>query len=180
MPKDRRNAKSRAKRTARALMGKDIPGEGRAPGKHSEQVERYRRLAREIGPQRPLARNLLAAFVAGGAICAVGQAVLNALTARGLPSEEGAGLASAVLVVAAALLTGLGVYDVIGEFGGMGSAIPITGFANAIVSPALEFKREGYVLGVGARLFTVAGPVIVWGLVVSILVGAVRLLFGAL
>ncbi|MDP2871340.1 MAG: SpoVA/SpoVAEb family sporulation membrane protein [Bacillota bacterium] len=160
-------------------MARGVPGVGRSPGKRSEQVERYKQLAQEVGPKRPLARNVLAAFVVGGAICALGQGVLNYLLARGLPKEEGIGLASAALVVIAALLTGIGVYDVVGEFGGMGSAIPITGFANSIVSPALEFKREGYVLGVGARLFTVAGPVIVWGLVVSILVGAVRLLLGA-
>lgn len=180
MPKSKRSTKSKARGAVRALMGKDIPGEGFAPGKPSEQVERYRQLTQEVGPKRPLARNVLAAFVVGGTICALGQGVLNALNARGLPTEEGAGLTAAVLVVAAAVLTGIGVYDIIGEFGGMGAAIPITGFANAIASPALEYKQEGYVLGVGARLFTVAGPVIVWGLVVSILVGAVRLLFGAL
>lgn len=142
------------------------------------QQKDYKQLQAKITPGRPVLRNLIAAFVVGGTITTVGQVVLNLFVAQGLNPRDAASPTAAVMIFLGALLTGLGVYDSIGSFAGMGAALPITGFANSIVAPALEFKREGFVLGVGARMFTVAGPVIVYGLVTSFAVGLVLFAFG--
>jgi len=172
-----RRGKTKARRTAQAVRSGSPPGMA-SPGKEqSRQVKDYRQLATQLEPRRPILRNVIAAFLVGGVICTIGQGAMQVWNGRGLPAEQGASLTAATMIVLAAILTGLGVYDLIGHAGGMGSAIPITGFANSIVAPALEFKREGYVLGVGARLFQVAGPVIVWGTFVAIVVGALRMLF---
>jgi stage V sporulation protein AC len=138
--------------------------------------EQYKKLVDAKKPPRPLLRNILAAFFVGGSICAVGQLVLNFLIARGLPAKDALAPTSGAMVFIGGLLTGIGIYDKIGAFGGMGSALPITGFANSIVSPAMEYKREGFVLGVGAKMFIIAGPVIVYGLVTSFIVALFRLL----
>ncbi|MCL6581485.1 MAG: SpoVA/SpoVAEb family sporulation membrane protein, partial [Firmicutes bacterium] len=106
-------------------------------------------------PRPPLLRNVLGAFFVGGAICAVGQVFLGLFLTRGLPLKEATTPASTIMIVLGALLTGLGVYDEVSKRGGMGAALPITGFANSIVAPAMEFRREGLVLGVGAWLFDV-------------------------
>ncbi|MCR4426273.1 MAG: stage V sporulation protein AC [Firmicutes bacterium] len=142
----------------------------------SGQAAEYRRLVKQYVPGRPIVRNAVLAFLVGGAICLVGQVVYD-LIARtgGLDTRMVTALTSGTMVAAGAILTGAGVYDEIGRIGGMGSAIPITGFANSIVSPALEFKREGFVLGASAKMFTIAGPVIVYGLVTAVVVTLVRL-----
>lgn len=140
------------------------------------QAQAYRRLTQRHRPPTPWVRNALVAFLVGGTICLVGQAVFTYFMARGAPVEKAGTPTAEVMIALGALLTGLGVYDRLGAFAGMGAALPITGFANSIVAPAMEFKREGYVLGVGARMFTVAGPVIVYGVVVSLLAAAVRVL----
>ncbi len=178
MPKQKVSAKAR--QTLKAVSGDRPPGMAGRSGAESPDVKAYQQLTQAISPRRPLFRNVLAAFVVGGLICVIGQAAWSFWEARGWDARDAAGLASATMVVLAAILTGIGVYDEIGDFGGMGSAIPITGFANSIVSPALEFKREGFILGVGARLFQVAGPVIVYGTFVSMIVAAVKLLLGGL
>jgi stage V sporulation protein AC len=116
----------------------------------------YARLRRATAPPVPLLRNLTLAFVVGGAICAVAQIFFDFFLARGLPPEQAGGYTSVVVVFLGALLTGLGVYDEIVRVGGMGGALPISGFANSIVSPAMEFKREGWVMGVGSKMFVVA------------------------
>jgi len=128
-------------------------------------------------PPRPILRNVALAFVTGGAICAVGEIVLLWLLGFGLQENRAIAFTAAIMIVAGATLTGLGVYDEIGRAGGMGSALPITGFANSIVSPAMEFKREGFILGVSAKMFNVAGPVIVYGLLSAALVTAAILVF---
>jgi stage V sporulation protein AC len=120
-------------------------------------------------------QNAVLAFVVGGAICAVGQVVLLWLLGRGLKESQAVAYTAAVMIGVGATLTGAGVYDEIGRVGGMGSALPITGFANSIVSPAMEYKREGFVLGVTAKMFNVAGPVIVYGLLTAALVTAALL-----
>jgi stage V sporulation protein AC len=144
------------------------------PGRTSRQE--YKKLATARRPPVPVLRNVAAAFLVGGLICVIGQAVLNFFIARGITPPDSGGPTAGVMVTLGALLTGIGVYDRIGEFAGMGSALPITGFANSIVSPAMEFKREGFVLGLGARMFQVAGPVIVYGLVSSFAVVVLRVL----
>jgi stage V sporulation protein AC len=125
-------------------------------------------------PRRPVLKNVTLAFAVGGTISAIGQVFLSYLVGRGVPQKEALAMTSGFMVFWGALLTGLGIYDAIGRVAGMGAALPITGFANSMVSPAMEFKREGYVLGVGAKLFTVAGPVIVYGLVAAMLVVAAK------
>lgn len=142
-----------------------------------KQSKEYQEMIKGIKPKRPILRNILVAFLVGGLICLIGQVILNAFMAGGMDQKEASGVTSAVMVILGALLTALGVYDELGKFAGAGSAIPITGFANSIVSPALEFKREGYVLGLGAKMFTVAGPVIVYGSVTAIIVALFSLLF---
>lgn len=132
----------------------------------AEAREYAKVIARHV-PRRPLLKNIVLAFLVGGAICAVGQIILSGLLRLGLPENRAVGSASALMITVGALLTGLGVYDEIGRVGGMGSALPITGFANSIVSPAMEFKREGFVLGVSAKMFNVAGPVIVYGILTA-------------
>lgn len=135
--------------------------------------ERYQQLVEQYTPRPTIIKNIVRAFVVGGIICSIGQVVINFFGSVGLTRVEASTAATATMIFLGALLTGLGFYDEIGKFGGAGSIIPVTGFANAIVSPAIEFKREGYVLGVGAKLFTVAGPVLVYGITTSIVVGLV-------
>jgi len=124
-------------------------------------------------PQPPVLQNTVLAFVIGGLICVLGQAVLTFFQSLGMSAKEAAGPTASVMVFLGAFFTGLGWYDELGKFAGAGSVVPITGFANSIVSPAMEFKREGFVLGVGARMFVVAGPVLVYGTVTAVLVGLI-------
>ncbi len=144
-----------------------------------KERETYRRLTATFGPPRLVGRNFVIAFVVGGSICVLGQVILDALVASGLPFVQATAMTSTAMVVLGALFTGLGVYDELGRFSGMGSALPITGFANSIVSPAMEFKREGFVLGVSARMFQIAGPVIVYASIFSLAVAALKV-FGRL
>lgn len=134
--------------------------------------KQYQQRVNERMPRRNIALQCLRAFVSGGLICCIGQAVREfGQKGLALDSDNVAIFTSIVMVFLGATLTGLGVYDKIGAWAGAGSIIPITGFANSIVSPAMEFKREGYVMGVGAKLFSIAGPVLVYGVSASILVG---------
>lgn len=124
-------------------------------------------------PPSPLTKNLLRAFFSGGLICVVGQAILRFWLAAGLDSQSAAAANSITLIFCGTLLTGLGVYDRLAKFGGAGTLVPITGFANAMASPALEFKSEGYVAGMAAKMFVIAGPVIVFGMTASVLYGLI-------
>ena len=125
----------------------------------------------------PILKNLIWAFVIGGLICTVGQGLLNLYKKAGLTAEDAGSAVSMTLIFAAALLTGLGLFDKLAKRAGAGTLVPITGFANAMVSPALEFKSEGFITGTGAKLFTVAGPVLVFGISASILYGILLVLF---
>ena len=127
-----------------------------------EQAD-YRQFARRRRPRPSYLKNALWAFGVGGTIALIGQLITGAFLATGLNPDQAGSRAAVVLIFLGALLTGLGVYDEIGRYGGAGAAIPITGFANSIVAPAMEFAREGYVFGMAARMFQVAGPVIVFG-----------------
>jgi stage V sporulation protein AC len=134
----------------------------------------YKKYVDEISPKPKYLKNYILAFIVGGIICVIGE-VINDLYIKFLQLDKmaSAGATSITLIFIGAFLTGLGVYDLIGKRAGAGSIIPITGFANSIVSPAMEYKREGYVLGVGANLFKIAGPVLVYGIGSSILCGFV-------
>lgn len=122
-------------------------------------------------PKSKLLRNIVRAFVIGGLICVVGQIISNLLKARGLNQDTVSSLTALIMVFFGAFFTGLNVYDELGRFAGAGSIVPITGFANSIVSPAMEYKSEGYVTGVGARMFVIAGPVLVYGISASVVMG---------
>lgn len=122
-------------------------------------------------PKSKLFPNMLRAFISGGLICCVGQALLNTYTHLGMETADARGLASITLVFLGALLTALKVYDNLARFAGAGTLVPITGFANAVAAPALEFKSEGIVTGLAAKMFVIAGPVIVFGTAASILYG---------
>ena len=138
-----------------------------------ETPKQYQDYVDKKSPNSPILRNCLCAFFVGGLICCIGQVILDICKARGLSIELSGTVCSIVLIGLSAFLTGLNVFNKIGKFAGAGSLIPITGFANSIVSPAMEYKSEGYIMGVGAKMFTVAGPVLVYGISTSILVGLV-------
>ena len=133
----------------------------------------YGKLAKRRSPNTKLYKTVPAAFLVGGLICCIGQAVLNMYKNLGIPEEQAGTLTSVSLVFLSAVLTGFGLYDKIAKHAGAGTLVPITGFANAVVSPAMEFKTEGYVLGVGAKIFIIAGPVIVYGLAASAVYGII-------
>ena len=147
-----------------------------------EQKEKeYNDYVTAMMPKSNLFSGCLKAFLVGGLICIIGQAVSDfGATVLSLDTDWNAAFTSIIMVFLGATLTGIGVYDKIGRFAGAGSIVPITGFANSIVSPAMEFKHEGLVLGVGAKLFTVAGPVLVYGVSTSIFVGIIYWLMGVL
>ena len=133
--------------------------------------KQYGRLVKEMSPKSPVGRDCFNAFWIGGVICVLGQLLVNGYDALGLEKEQAGTAASMTLVALSALLTGLSLYDDIAKHAGAGTLVPITGFANSIVAPAVEFKTEGFVLGVGAKMFTIAGPVIVYGLSASVVYG---------
>ena len=133
--------------------------------------KQYGRLVKEMSPKSPMGRDCFNAFWIGGMICVLGQLLVNGYDALGLEKEQAGTAASMTLVALSALLTGLSLYDDIAKHAGAGTLVPITGFANSIAAPAVEFKTEGFVLGVGAKMFTIAGPVIVYGLSASVVYG---------
>jgi stage V sporulation protein AC len=135
--------------------------------------KQYARLVEDMSPKSPSWKNCLNAFWIGGLICAIGQGILNGYLALGLDKEAAGTAMSMTLVAISALLTGLSLYDDIAKHAGAGTLVPITGFANAISAPAVEFKTEGFILGVGAKMFTIAGPVIVYGVAASAVYGLI-------
>lgn len=141
--------------------------------------ENYKEYVFDKMPKSSHWKNMFWAFLVGGTICAIGQGFMQ-LYRLWFDAENASVLASSTLVFIAALMTGFGIYDNIGRFAGAGSTIPITGFSNAVVSPALEFRAEGYVYGVGAKMFQVAGPVIVNGVTVSVLIATFTLIYHAI
>ena len=139
--------------------------------------KQYGALVARMAPKSPMWRDCLNAFWIGGLICVVGQIFMNCYGAWGLEKQDAGTAASMTLVALSALLTGLSLYDDIAKHAGAGTLVPITGFANAIAAPAVEFKTEGFVLGVGAKMFTIAGPVIVYGLAASVVYGFIYWLY---
>ncbi len=133
----------------------------------------YEKMVQDMAPKSPIWKNCLKAFLIGGLICTLGQALIHIYQAVGLDEEKSSMAASLTLVVLSALLTGFSLYDNIAKHAGAGTLVPITGFANAVSSAAIEFKTEGFILGVGAKIFTIAGPVIVYGMAASVVYGVV-------
>ncbi len=152
------------------------PGKAGAVTKHPDQVTRERYLAavKQKGPRAPVAAHLFWAFVVGGGICAIGQLLQNWFIGQGMEAADAVAPVLVILIFASAVLTALGVYDDLGELSGAGAAVPITGFANSVVSAAMDFKREGFVLGMGAKMFLVAGPVIVYAILIGFAVGLIK------
>lgn len=142
-----------------------------------ETKQTYQDYVNKKSPNSPIWKNCFNAFWVGGLICSIGQIILNICKSRELSQEISGTIVSIILIGISAFLTGLNIFNKIGKFAGAGSLIPITGFANSIVSPAMEYKSEGYVMGVGGKMFTVAGPVLVFGISISIIVGIVYLIF---
>ena len=142
-----------------------------------ETKKAYQEYVDKKTPNSPILKNCFNAFWVGGLICTIGQIILNICKERGFDTQSSGTIVSILLIGIAAFLTGLNLFNKIGKFAGAGSLIPITGFANSIVSPAMEYKSEGYVMGVGGKMFTVAGPVLVFGISTSILVGIIYLIF---
>ncbi len=139
--------------------------------------KQYQDYVDQKSPNSPIIKNCFNAFWVGGLICSIGQLILDICAYRGLNEESAGAITSIILIGISAFLTGLNLFNRIGKFAGAGSIVPITGFSNSIVSPAIEYKSEGYIMGVGAKMFTVAGPVLVYGISASILVGIVYLIF---
>ena len=138
------------------------------------QLDSYKQLVERMSPNSNLFQGIFRAFWVGGTICCFGQFLQEAGKMwLGMNNTAASTFCSTVLVFLTALLTGIGVWDKIGQYAGAGAFVPITGFANAMVSPAIEFRREGLVLGLGAKLFTIAGPVLVWGVSASVIVGII-------
>ena len=137
----------------------------------------YSKYVDKKSPNSPLIKNMIWAFIVGGIICMIGQFITNFFLSRGLPRETVGSITSIILILVAIILTAFDLYDAIGKRAGAGSVVPITGFANSIASPAMEYKTEGLVMGIGAKMFTVAGPVLVYGISSSILVGFLYFLF---
>ena len=138
----------------------------------------YDKFVQARAAKSPIVKDCALAFVIGGAICVLGQAIMDGFTALGLDKTDAATATPISLVAISALLTGLNLYNKLGRFGGTGTLVPITDFANAVVSPAIDFKTEGYITGMAAKMFTVAGPVIVFGVTASVIYGIVLMIMG--
>lgn len=139
--------------------------------------QEYKKMSEKSVPKSPLFKNMLMAFLIGGAICTVGQGLVDFYKFMGLPRQDSSAATSMTLIFIGAALTGMKIYDKIAKYGGAGTLVPITGFANSIVAPALEFKSEGFILGMSAKMFTIAGPVLVFGITASVVYGLILWIF---
>ncbi len=144
-----------------------------------ETKKDYQNYVDEKSPNSPIWMNIVKAFLVGGFICLIGQFINDFWSWRGLVKDDAATATSITLIFIGIFLTAINVYSKLGKFAGAGSIVPITGFANSIASPAIEFKSEGLVLGVGAKLFQIAGPVLVYGITTSIVIGLIYFMFSA-
>lgn len=136
-------------------------------------IQRFQTLEKEVEPKPQIVKNCIRAFLVGGLICDLGQIIMTVLKNYDFSKDEIGAITSICMVFLGALLTGVGIYDKIAAYAGAGTVVPITGFSNAIVAPAIEFKKEGFVFGVAAKMFTIAGPVLVYGIGSSVIVGIV-------
>lgn len=143
-----------------------------------EKKKQYEEYVKEITPTHNLWQNMAKAFLVGGAICVLGQGILNWCSSMGMDEKTAGAWCSIVLVFLSALTTGLGWYSRLAKWGGAGSLVPITGFANSVAAPAVEYQKEGQVFGIGCKIFTIAGPVILYGTVVSWILGILYYVIG--
>jgi stage V sporulation protein AC len=139
--------------------------------------DEYQKLVKNAHPSDSKVKNFFMAYIIGGLICVVGEIITKTLTSVGLPLNEAGPLMSVSMIFIGGLLTGVGVYDNIAQYAGAGTIVPITGFANAIVAPAMEYKQDGYILGLGAKMYSVAGPVLTYGMLTAFLIGIIKLIF---
>lgn len=141
--------------------------------KENNIKQKFKVITDETKPKPKILSNCVKAFLVGGAICNIGEVIMKILERFQYSIEETSALTSIIMVFIGALLTGVGIYDKIASFAGAGTVVPITGFANAVVAPAIEFKKEGFVFGVAAKMFTIAGPVLVYGIGSSVIIGLI-------
>ncbi len=141
-----------------------------------ETQQQYNEFVKQKSPNSPIWKDCFNAFWVGGLICTIGQFIMDYCMYRGMDNTSASTVTSIVLILIAVILSGLNWFNRIGKFAGAGSLVPITGFANSIVSPAIEYKSEGYVMGVGGKMFTVAGPVLVYGISSSVIIGIIAVL----
>ncbi|MCI8448657.1 MAG: SpoVA/SpoVAEb family sporulation membrane protein [Eubacterium sp.] len=137
------------------------------------QQQEYNEYVKQVTPTRNLARAMCQAFIVGGIICIIGQFILNTAKNMGLDKDTAGSWCSLCLIFLSVLLTGLNIYPTFAKWGGAGALVPITGFANSVAAPAIEFQKEGQVFGIGAKIFTIAGPVILYGIFSSWLLGVI-------
>ena len=142
-----------------------------------ETQKKYQEYVDKKSPNSPILKNCFNAFWVGGFICTIGQIIMQICKTRGLDEATSGTIVSIILITLSAFLTSLNIFNKIGKFAGAGSLVPITGFANSIVAPSIEYKSEGYVMGVGSKMFTIAGPVLVFGICSSIIVGILYFIF---
>lgn len=138
-----------------------------------QKKKQYQEYVKRVTPTHSLPMQMLHAFITGGIICVIGQGILNYAGSMGLDKETSGSVCSLLLVLLSVLLTGFGIYPAITKWGGAGALVPITGFANSVAAPAIEFKKEGQVFGIGCKIFTIAGPVILYGIFTSWLLGLI-------
>ena len=147
--------------------------------RREEQIKnKYKQMAKEATPKSEIFKNCLKAFLVGGIICDIGQLIMNIIESFGYPKEQVMNIVPIIMVFIGAVLTGTGIYGKMASFGGAGTVVPITGFSNAVVAPAIEFKKEGYIFGVAAKMFTIAGPVLVYGIGTSVIIGIIYYVIG--
>ena len=137
----------------------------------------YSKMVKKTSPNSPIIKNCIKAFVVGGLICDLGQFLINLFKKLGCTIEQSNSYTSIVLIFIASFLTGLGIYSKIGKFAGAASIVPITGFSNSVTAPAIEFKKEGLILGLGAKIFIIAGPVLLYGILSSMIIGIFYYIF---
>ena len=147
--------------------------------RREEQIKnKYKQMAKEATPKSEIFKNCLKSFLVGGIICDIGQLIMNIIESFGYPKEQVMNIVPIIMVFIGAVLTGTGIYGKMASFGGAGTVVPITGFSNAVVAPAIEFKKEGYIFGVAAKMFTIAGPVLVYGIGTSVIIGIIYYVIG--
>ncbi|MCI6005421.1 MAG: stage V sporulation protein AC [Blautia sp.] len=151
-----------------------------ATEQQKQKQKEYEKYVKEITPTHSLPRNMAKAFLTGGLICVIGQFILNFAKSRGLDQEMAGSWCSMILILLSVILTGLNLYPKIGKFGGAGALVPITGFANSVAASAIEYKAEGQVFGIGCKIFTIAGPVILYGIMSSWILGLIYYILKAI